>query len=372
MGNFLRIVDLVPDGPVQRIIKISIPSGITYGALMGQLGMATDTAEALFASSRKVYDLSKIVSGRELALIYNATSSALERFVYKIDSDEQLIIEPIESGWQAATSTIPYEVRERIAGGVIETSLYEAIVNQGLDQRLALVLAEIFAWQIDFAADIQKDDRFKVFYEERYFDGQYIMPGKVFAAEFTNAGETFRGYYFSGSATKTGYYDEKGNALQKIFLKSPLQYKYISSGYSFARLNPVTKKISPHRGIDYAANYGTPAVSVGDGTIIQAGWSGPYGLSVIVRHNDTYRTRYGHFQNLAKGIRVGAKIRQGQVVGYVGATGEATGPHLHYEMHKFGGHINPFRVEIPPGAPINESDEISFDEIIKKYNEKLL
>ncbi|MEK9185958.1 MAG: peptidoglycan DD-metalloendopeptidase family protein, partial [Patescibacteria group bacterium] len=231
--------------------------------------------------------------------------------------------------------------------------------------------AEIFAWQIDFAADIQKGDSFKVFYEERYRDVQYIMPGKILAAEFTNTGKTFRGYYFAGSNGKAGYYDEEGNSLQKQFLKSPLQYKYISSGFSYSRLNPITKKVSAHRGIDYAANYGTPAVSVGDGMVIQAGWNGPYGLSVLIRHNDTYQTRYGHFQSLARGIAVGAKVKQGQVVGYVGATGQATGPHLHYEMHKFGSYVNPFTVEIPPGEPINDLDRSVFEERAKIYNEAL-
>ena len=193
------------------------------------------------------------------------------------------------------------------------------------------------------------------------------MPGKILAASFSNAGKIFRGFYFGSDNTKPGHYDEEGNSLQKEFLKSPLQYKYISSGFSYARLNPITKQVSSHRGIDYAANAGTPAVSVGEGTIIQAGWNGYYGISATVRHNDTYKTVYGHFQSLAKGIKVGAKVKQGQVIGYVGSTGQATGPHLHYEMHKFNQYVNPFLVEIPPGEPIAEEDRAAFQEITNKY-----
>jgi murein DD-endopeptidase MepM/ murein hydrolase activator NlpD len=351
----------------QRIVKLEIPKGTTFAQFMSSLGMATDTVLAILESSKNTYNLSRIVEGRELALFYNATSSILEKLVYEIDSESEFIAEPIEDVWQSSTSSIAYEVREKTAAGVIETSLYETIVGQGQDERLALALAETFAWQIDFAADIQKGDSFKVFYEERWREGQYVMPGKILAAEFSNTGKTFRGYYFEDQGTKAGYYDENGNSLQKQFLKSPLQYKYISSGYSYARLNPITKKIAAHRGIDYAANYGTPAVSVGDGMVIQAGWNGPYGISVLVRHNETYTTRYGHFQSLARGIRVGVKVKQGQVVGYVGATGEATGPHLHYEMHKFGSHVNPFKVEVPPGDPVAEEDRAALAAIVEKY-----
>ena len=233
-------------------------------------------------------------------------------------------------------------------------------------------MAETLAWQIDFAADIRAGDSYKIIYEDRYRDGQYVMSGRLLAVKFVNDGETFKGFYFPGSEkTREGYYDENGQALQKVFLKSPLQYKYISSGYSLGRVNPITKKVAPHRGIDYAAPAGTPAVAVGDGTIIQAGWNGPYGISVLVRHNETYQTRYGHFASLAKGIRVGAKVKQGQVVGYVGSTGEATGPHLHYEMHKFGSHVNPFKVEVPPGEPVNDSDQAAFQESVSLYNQRL-
>lgn len=356
--------------PEDKLITITVPSGATFAALLSSVGIATSTANQILENSKDVYDFSKIVSGREMAFTFANADGALRKLVYNINTEERLIVE-IQPEIKAATSSIPYKIKQEEVSGIIQTSLYESFVENNLDVRLALALAEMFAWQVDFAADIRTGDNFKVIYEKRFLDEEYIMPGNILAAKFINDKKEFRGYYFTSANTKAAYYDENGNSLQKEFLKSPLQYKYISSGFSYARINPITKKVSPHRGIDYAANYGTPAVSVGDGTVTQAGWNGYYGLSVTVRHNDTYKTVYGHFSSLAKGIRVGAKVRQGQVVGYVGATGQATGPHLHYEMHKFGNYVNPFLVDIPPGEPIAEADYAAFKELKKKYDADL-
>lgn len=357
-------------------LRLSIPAGATFVDAMRYLGAATSTAQAIISAAKPQYDLAKIVSGRELALSFDVFSGAATKLVYSVNADQRLIaqVEEDESGepsWKAVLEDIPYEIRQKEAGGVISKSLYETIVAAGMDERLALALAEVFAWQIDFAADIQEDDSFKVVYEERYLDGAYVMPGKILAASFINNDEQFKAFYFKGEKTEAGYYDENGAALQKVFLKSPLQYKYISSGFSYGRVNPVTRKVSPHRGIDYAANSGTPAVTIGDGTVIQAGWNGLYGISVTVRHNDVYRSVYGHFSSLAKGIRVGAKVKQGQVVGYVGSTGQSTGPHLHFEIHKYNSYVNPFTVEVPPGKPVDSSDMPALQEIVKNYSPKI-
>ncbi len=366
---------LQPD--TTQTLHISIPSGANFVQLASQYGVATSTAQKILAAAKDKYDLAKIVSGRELALVFDNAAGGLKKLVYKIDNDSRLIAQaeiPAEGEdptWSAKTEAIPYELKEKSAGSVISKSLYETIINAGLDERLALALAEAFAWQIDFATDIQEGDSFKVIYEERYLDGGYVMPGKILAASFINNGEQFKAFYFKGEKTEAGYYDENGAALQKVFLKSPLQYKYISSGFSYGRVNPITKVMSPHRAIDYAAAYGTPAVSVGDGTVIQAGWNGPYGISVTVHHNETYSTIYGHFSSLAKGIRVGAKVKQGQVVGYVGSTGQSTGPHLHFELHKYGAKVNPFKEEVPPGQPVDGSDMAALWEVVQKYSARL-
>lgn len=367
--SFSKIDVAEPDST--SVLKLSVPVGATFGDLTKWIGINPGTATAVFESAKEKYNLAKIVSGRELAFVFDSFSGDLEKVVYKISSEDELIIDSKEGNWGAEVGPIPYEIKEKSTAGTVASSLYLAITESGNDERLALALAEMFAWQVDFVADTRVGDEFKAVYEERYLNGEYIMPGKILAARYTNDGETFYGYWWGSEKTKAGYYDEKGNSLQKQFLKAPLQYKYISSGYSYGRVNPVTRKVAPHRGIDYAAPAGTPAVSVGDGTIVQAGWNGPYGISVLVRHNDTYQSRYGHFSRLAKGIKVGAKVKQGQVVGYVGSTGESTGPHLHFEIHKFGSLVNPFKVEVPPGDPVNKEDMAQFQAIIDQYRSVL-
>jgi murein DD-endopeptidase MepM/ murein hydrolase activator NlpD len=354
------------------VLKIKIPKEATFGELTRWLNFPAGTTANILEITKSKYDLKKIVSGRELALVYDAFTGELEGLNYKIDTEEELTINRSETDWSAEVRPIPYEIKEVEAEGIVESSLYGAVVSGGKDERLALAIAEMFAWQVDFVANTRVGDTFKVIYEERYLNGEYAMPGKILAARYTNDGEAFYGYLFSSGQTKEAHYDQNGNSLQKEFLKSPLQYKYISSGYSLARVNPVTGRVAPHRGIDFAAPAGTPAVSIGDGTVVQAGWNGPYGISVLIRHNNTYQTRYGHFSRLAKGIKVGAKVKQGQVVGYVGSTGESTGPHLHYEMHKFGSHVNPFKVVVPPGEPVHESDKAAFAAVVDLFSKRLV
>lgn len=366
------------------VIKLINP-GDTFTQLAVGAGLATDTAMAIIERSKDIYDLASIRAGRELAFMFSAIDNRFQKLVYQVNTEQEFIVESVEkegspAEWQADLVAIPYEIKQKEIEAVIDASLYETFLVNNWDIRLGLALAEVFAWQIDFAADIQKGDNFKMIFEERYRDGIYVMPGKILAVSFSNAGKVFRGYYFSetdlaegapaesaNQRSKAGYYDENGNSLQKVFLKSPLQYKYVSSGFSYGRYNPILKQVSPHRAIDYAANPGTPAVAVGDGTVIQAGWNGDYGISVTIRHNDTYKTVYGHFQSLAKGVKVGAKVEQGQVIGYVGSTGLTTGPHLHYEMHKFGAYVNPFYVEVPPGQPITDEDRAAFAAIVQKF-----
>jgi len=354
------------------IIKKEILAGSTFSIVASQAGVATDTVSAILEKSKKVYDLALIRAGKEMVFVFDKDSNDLKELDYDINTEEKLIIQNISTStenWQAEKKPIEYKVETSTAEGVIESSLYETMMSQGLDDRLTIALAEAFAWQIDFVGDIQKGDSFKVIYEKRSLDGKYVMPGKILVAKFNNDGQEYFGYYFKDSDGKEGYYDENGKSLQKVFLKSPLQYKYISSGFSYSRLDPVTETYHhAHRALDLAANYGMPAVAIGDGTVIQAGWNGEYGISVTIRYNEMYTSVYGHFQSLAKGIKRGASVKQGQIVGYVGSTGHSTGPHLHYEIHKFGVYVNPFKIEVPDGKPVKDSDRSSFDEVKKQYN----
>ena len=354
------------------VINKEILLGSTFSVLSSQAGVPTTTVSDILNETKGVYDLANIKAGNELFFVFNKNTNELKKLVYAVSTKEKLVVEnnssTTGSAWEANMVPIEYYLEINSIEGEIVSSLYEAITSRDIDPRLAIKLAEVFAWQIDFAKEIRKDDYFKVIYEKKFLDGVYVMPGKILAAKFINNGNEYNGFYFKDSNNQEGYYDENGKSLQKVFLKSPLQYKYISSGYSYDRVNPVTRIRHPHRAIDYAANYGTPTVTIGDGTVVQAGWNGDYGISVKVRHNGTYSTVYGHFSSLARGIKKGTVVRQGQVIGYVGSTGMSTGPHLHFEMHKFGSFINPLKFKSPDGKSIKEEDISSFEEERQQYD----
>ncbi|MFA7377713.1 MAG: peptidoglycan DD-metalloendopeptidase family protein, partial [Patescibacteria group bacterium] len=235
--------------------------------------------------------------------------------------------------------------------GVISSSLYQAALDQDIDERAVIAIADAFQWTIDFAMDPRVDDSFTFIYEERYLDGKYVMPGEVKAAKYINDGTPYYIYYFAENEDNVGFFDEDGNSVQKMFLKAPVAFKYISSGFTTGLRYVKEFNVSTgHRAIDYAAPLGTPIRAVGDGTITFAGWNGSYGYMVSVRHNGTYSTNYAHMSKMAVGK--GNKVKQGDVIGYVGSTGFSTGPHLHYEMVKNGVKINPLAEVLPPGEAL--------------------
>lgn len=359
----------LPTGEVEaqdpdRVVAVSIKAGDTFGLIMKDQNIPYDVVAAILATSTPVFDLSTIRAGKEIILFFDPQTYALKKLIYEPNTEEQVVISARGQGWHVEKSAIQYEIRTKKVSDSIHSSLYETALAQKIDVRAVIALAEVFAWQIDFAVDVREGDTFAFIYEERYRDNTYVMPGKILVARFNNAGDEFRGYYYR-DGEREGYYDENGNSLQKILLKSPLQYRYISSGFSAARYNPAIHKITSHFAIDYAANYGTPAVTVGDGTVTRAGWSTGYGYMVEVRHNDTYTTRYGHFSRLA--VRAGQKIMQADIVGYVGSTGWSTGPHLHYELYKNGTPINPLTFKLPPEKGLAAEAVPAFQEYIKQF-----
>jgi murein DD-endopeptidase MepM/ murein hydrolase activator NlpD len=280
-------------------------------------------------------------------------------------------IEKAEYEWQAEIVPIDYELRIKTAEGTVESSVYQAALDNDIDERAIIELANAFQWSIDFAMDPRKGDTFKFVYEERYLDGEYVMPGKILAAEYINNGYKYKLYYFEENEENKGYFDEDGNSAQKMFLKAPVAFKYISSGYTTGTRVVMEIGLSgPHRAIDYAAAIGTPIRAVGDGTVTFAGWSSVgYGYLTSIRHNGTYSTNYAHQSKIA--VRVGQKVKQGDIIGYVGSTGYSTGPHLHYEMVKHGAKIDPLKEILPPGKPIAEENQERFFSEKAKYDEML-
>lgn len=335
-----------------RFDDIEVSDNDTFGILMERAGVSSNDSASIYASALPMYDLARIRVGRVLRLGYDIQNDNLTSLMYPIDSESELLVKKDDSGaWQAELVNIDYEVEVVTVGGTIESSMYEAALSLGIDERAVIELANVFQWSVDFAMDVRTGDQFVFTYEKRYRNGEYVMPGKILAGKFVNSGTSFYAFAFEDGEGNVAYYDENGNSVQKMFLKAPVEFKYISSGFTTGlRYVQAFNTSTGHRAIDYAATAGTPIRSVGDGVVAQAGWNGPYGNFVSVRHNGTYTTNYAHMSRMV--VKVGQRVSQGDVIGYVGSTGFSTGPHLHYEMVKNGTKINPLLEVLPPGEAL--------------------
>ena len=354
--------------PPDRIQHVEILPQATFSTAMLEAGVSATDTSAIYATSKDVYDLAYIRAGKTLDLHYDSKTDAFTQLVYAISTEEELYVTCEDDAWNARRVTIAYEVKLRRAEGTVESSLYEAALKGGVDERAVIAFADVFQWTVDFAQDVRVGDTFKFVYEERYRDGAYVMPGNILAAEYVNDGEAHRAYLFTDAEGEEGYYDEKGTALRKLFLKAPVAFKYITSGFTTGRRYVSAFNTSTgHRAIDYAAKVGTPIRATADGTVVFAGWDGPYGNKITIRHNGTYTTNYCHQSRFA--VKKGQKVSQGQIIGYVGSTGFSTGPHLHYEMVKNGTKINPLREVFPGTDPVKPEEMSAFQETVAKWKD---
>ena len=264
-----------------------------------------------------------------------------------------LKIERAESGFKAEIVERPIEKRKRLAYGSIESSLFESAAEAGLSDRVIMNIAGIFAWDVDFVLDIRTGDNYYVQYEEIWQDGEYVMDGEIVAAEFNNNGRTYHAIRFVDDEGRSDYFTPDGHSVRKAFIRAPVDFTRISSNFNPRRRHPILNKIRAHRGVDYAAPRGTPIKAAGDGKVIFRGVKGGYGNTIILQHGGNITTLYAHMSRFA-GARVGSRVRQGQTIGYVGATGLATANHLHYEYRLNGVHRNPRTVELPQADPIDQ------------------
>jgi murein DD-endopeptidase MepM/ murein hydrolase activator NlpD len=251
--------------------------------------------------------------------------------------------------------------------GTIESSLFEAAADADIPEDVIMNLVGIFGWDIDFSLDIRRGDRFGIVYEELYRDDVKIRSGRILAARFINNGKTYRAVLYTDPEGNSDYYSPDGKSMRKAFLRSPVEFSRISSRFSNKRWHPILSKWRSHKGVDYAAPRGTPVKAAGDGKVIHVGTQGGYGRLVVIRHGGRYTTAYGHLNGYARGIRVGAKVKQGQIIGYVGSSGLATGPHLHYEFRVNGVHRNPLTVKLPEAEPVQPSYLADFEENTRIY-----
>ena len=258
-----------------------------------------------------------------------------------------------ESGFAASIVERPIEIRKRMAHGIIDSSLFESGLEAGLSDKLIMNIAGIFAWDVDFVLDIRGGDHYYVQWEEVWQDGEFVTDGEIVVAEFNNDGRQHQAIRFVDDSGRTDYYTPEGNSVRKAFLRSPVDFR-VSSSFNPNRLHPVLKTRRPHRGVDYAAPSGTPIKAAGDGKVIFRGVKSGYGNVVILQHGGNITTLYAHMSRFASSARTGSRVRQGQTIGYVGATGMVTGAHLHYEYRLNGVHRNPRTVKLPQAEPIAE------------------
>lgn len=350
------------------MVKGRIQPGQTITSLFADI-FSPQQIHILNQSAKSVFPLSKLCAGQpyELCLINGNFNS----FAYDIDREEQLIVRQESDGFTVTKVPIAYTVQTDLVMGVITSSLFEAVIASGESEVLAISLADMFAWDVDFIRDIQPGDSFEAVVEKRFREGATAGYGRILAARFTNQGQAYNAYLFKDGDQPAAYYDENGRSLRKAFLKAPLSFSRISSGFNMRRLHPITKKVRPHPAVDYAAPSGTPIKTVADGTITFAAYKRYNGNCVKIRHPGGWETMYNHMSRFGRGVKRGTKVRQGQLIGYVGTTGRSTGPHLDFRMYKNGAAVNPLKIKALPSAPVSAKHLAGFKQTVTRLAARL-
>ncbi len=349
----------LPPEPVIETVRNVVPDGSSITALLGDHFSAQEILE-LDRRSRDIFPFTRICAGRPYRI--TTEDGRFASFVYEIDDQEQLIISRQGDEVVIERQPIIYEVTTELVQGVISTSLFDAVTAIGEDPAFAIMLADIFQWDIDFILDIRSGDTFRALVEKRSRDGHSAGYGHILAAEFVNQGTVFRVARFQDGDQPASYYNESGENVRKAFLKAPVSFTRISSGYTMKRFHPISKTWKAHPAIDYVAPVGTPIKTVGDGTISRIGYTKYNGNFIEIRHSNGYRTIYLHMKGFARGMKLNKRVAQGQVIGYLGGTGMATGPHLCFRMKKDGAPVNPTRLRAPAAKAVSKDNLAAFQE----------
>ena len=340
-----------------EMVEGKVKNGQFFSTLLHSLGMSQQEAYNLTEACDSVFDVRSLRIGNSYQAYYD--SSVLEYLVYERDRASNIVFDcrPPYAAWVYEK---PVTVESRYADVTINTSLWNDMLAADVSPLLIVSLSDIYAWTIDFFA-LQKGDRFRVLYDERVCDGDVIAVDTVRYAVFSHGGQELPMIMFDQKDGGNIWWNEKGESMRKAFLKAPLQFSRVSSGFSYARKHPVTRKVQPHTGVDYAAPKGTPVMTIGDGVVTSVKYEGAGGNTVRIRHNSVYSTAYLHLSKYAKGLKAGQRVRQGEVIGYVGSTGRSTGPHLDFRVWKNGTPINPLKMDSPPAEPIKDSNRPAFE-----------
>ncbi|MBO9492795.1 peptidoglycan DD-metalloendopeptidase family protein [Thalassotalea sp. G20_0] len=338
--------------------SVTIKSGDNLSVLFNSQGLNASVVYQVANTPKYGETLASIRPGESLEFRINQEGT-LTQLRYVKSRLESIFFNREDDGYRAEQVTLSPEIHPTYASGIIESSLFLASQKAGLSQNLTMELAGIFGWDIDFVQDIRSGDNFNLLYEEKYLEGEKLGDGNILVASFTNQGETYTAIRYTDSNGDTNYYTPDGKSMKKAFLRTPVDFTRISSRFNPNRLHPVFKTKRPHRGVDYAAPMNTPIKAAGDGRVQFSGWQNGFGNVVFIQHPNNVVTVYAHANKLA-GLKKGQRVRQGQTIAYVGKTGWATGPHLHYEFRVNGVHRNPMTVKLPDAAPIAKNEMANF------------
>lgn len=350
-----------------RIVAEKIKPNTYLSQLFSEIGVSREFIAQLNTLDRSAFDVRSIRTGQPHKALYHkqdTTVSCPAYWVYEKSLTEYVVF-CFGDSMRIYSGTKPTQIETRTVHAEITSSLWNATVDNGLPPSFAIELSDIYSWTIDFFG-LQRGDHFSAVYDCIYVDSTLVGIGSIHAALFNSSSKDIYAIAFEQDST-WGYFDQDGQSLKRAFLKAPLNYSRISSHFSYSRMHPVHRVVRPHTGVDYAAPAGTPVVSIGDGVVVEKGYKGGGGNTVKIRHNSVYTTAYLHLSKFGAGVQVGAKVSQGQVIGYVGSTGTSTGPHLDFRVWMNGKPINPLSMESPPVEPINEQYRHEFDSVKAVY-----
>jgi murein DD-endopeptidase MepM/ murein hydrolase activator NlpD len=350
--------------PDLKTVDVKIEKGSSLSKVFAQLSLPSSELDQIIKLDSDTKSLTHLRTGDSISLELSGQTEGdqqLQRLSYDLSHERTLHIVRTEDGlFTSQIEQHPLEYRQSLGHGIIHDSFYNAATDAGISPNVVMQLADIFGWKINFLTDIKDGDSFSILYESVFKNGERVTTGDVLAASFTNNGKLYQAVRYSDSAGNTAYYTPDGKSLERGFLRYPVEFSRISSGFTHARLHPILNVVREHKGVDFAAPTGTPIHASADGKITFQGWKGGYGKVVMLQHDGVYSTVYGHMSRFESSLSQGESVKQGQVIGYVGATGYATGPHLHYEFRINGVHQDPLSAELPEAKPIAANQRARF------------
>ncbi|HEX5726217.1 MAG TPA: peptidoglycan DD-metalloendopeptidase family protein [Longimicrobiaceae bacterium] len=358
--------------PAEVVLSATLRPGETLSQLLARMTLRAEEARALLEQLQAVQDPRRVRAGLKVDYRVSTRTGAARRVELQLDPDHTFRADGRTGRLVGRVEEVPVRADTVVLAGAVKSSLYRAMlaaeggVPRAERERIVDLLADkIFAWKVDFSRELQRGDGFRVLYERMVRPDGSARAGRILAVQFEVGGRLQEAYLFAHAGAED-YYDRDGESLKRAFLRAPLEFRRISSAYSTGRFHPILRRVRAHHGIDYAASSGTPIRAVGDGLVRKAGWGGGYGNVVEIWHKRGYASRYAHLRGFAPGVRQGMRVRQGQVIGYVGSTGLSTGPHLHYEFHANGRPVNPSSVRFLSGDPVPAGARAAFRGVVEQ------